>query len=117
MLPDEVELLIDGRMATHEVISRLIESQTGSLQNKIDELTRELEKLTSIDDSIRCDETLDVIKSLPIFDGKNSYVSWREAANSSMLLYNRGSRKYYAALTILRNKIIADANDMLTDSP
>lgn len=115
-------------MSTSEQIRELIEAQVGPLQARINELTITLGHLTNtntvteyrtqtIDTSIRCEETLDVIKSLPTFDGKdsNSYVSWREAANNSMRLYVRNSRKYYGALTILRNKIIEDANNLLTN--
>lgn len=113
-------------MTTQEQIRELINAQIGPLQARINELTLNLGRLTgansvteyktqTIDNTVRCDETLDVIKSLPTFDGKNSYVSWREAATNSMMLYVRNSRKYYAALTIMRNKIIDDANDLLTN--
>ena len=37
------------------------------------------------------------------------YVSWQEIANNSMSHYVRGSRRYFAALTILCNKILYDA--------
>jgi len=113
-------------MATQEQVKILIEAQTQPLLRKIEELTKGLQQVVSvnsiteypvqtIDDNIRCEESLDVIKSLPTFDGKNSYVSWREAANNTISLYAKGSRKYYAALTILRNKIMDDANDTLTN--
>lgn len=107
-----------------ELIRETIE--TGSLNRRIDEINRNLQQLNgvniveeyrtqNIDERINCDESLEVIKSLPVFNGKTSYVSWREAANNSMGLYNRGSRRYYAALTILRNKIVEEANDILTN--
>lgn len=113
-------------MATTEQIKSLIESQTAPLLRKIEELTKSLQQVARIseiteyqreiiDDTVVCEEPLDVIKSLPPFNGKNSYVSWREAATNSMSLYKKKSRKYYAALTILRNKITDDANDILTN--
>lgn len=119
----------EGKMATSESVSvtSLISSQIAPLKKTIDELTLKIQSLTcsdsveeyapqNIDDFIRCDETLDVIKSLPSFDGSESaYVSWREAAVNSMHLYKRGSRRYYAALSILRNKITNEANNMLTN--
>lgn len=100
--------------------------ETGPLPRKVDELNKNFQRLRGvnsveeyraqvIDEAIVCTESLDVIKSLPTFDGKTSYVSWREAANNSMSLYKPGSRKYYAALTILRNKIIDESNDILTN--
>jgi len=118
--------LSTAEMATTEQITSLIQAQTAPLLRRIEELSRSLQQATSvnviaeyqvetIDDNIRCEETLDVIKSLPLFNGKSSYVSWREAANNSMKLYVKGSRKYYAALTVLRNKVTDDANDILTN--
>lgn len=119
----------EGKMATSESVSvtSLILTHIAPLKRTIDELTSRIQSLTAsdsvreytpqiIDDSIRCDEALDVIKSLPSFDGNESaYVSWREAAVNSMQLYKKGSRRYYAALSILRNKITDEANDMLTN--
>lgn len=113
-------------MANRDTVQQMIEAHTAPLLSKIQELTSNLARLIvtnnttdyveqTVDDQIRCEESLDVIKSLPVFNGKNSYVSWREAANNSMKLYSRGSRRYYAALTILRNKIIEEANDILTN--
>lgn len=70
----------------------------------------------TIDPTITCNEPLDVIKSLPEFSGsQTSYVSWREAAHNSIALYDIGSKKYFAALTIFRNKITQHANDILTN--
>ena len=50
-------------------------------------LVTEYEKQT-ITEGIECNETLDVIRSLPEFSGQNlnSYVSWREAAHNSISL-------------------------------
>lgn len=115
-----------NRMATSDQVQALIEAHTGPLLTRIEELTKVLGRLTTsetvgefeeelINITVRCDEPLDVIKSMPTFDGKNSYVSWREAATHSMNLYTRGSKRYYSALTILRNKIIDEANDTLTN--
>lgn len=115
-----------NKMATSDQIKILIEAHTAPLVASIEELTRSLGALTNsntvgefeeekINVTIRCDEPLDVIKSLPTFDGKNSYVSWREAATNSMKIYAKGSKRYFSALTILRNKIVNDANDTLTN--
>uniref|UniRef100_W8BTR9 Retrovirus-related Gag polyprotein from transposon gypsy n=1 Tax=Ceratitis capitata TaxID=7213 RepID=W8BTR9_CERCA len=110
-----------------DVVSRLIAASTASLRTELEQVRLQLRNLSSnnnvteysvesIDSTIHCDESLDVIKSLPEFKGKiNNYVSWREAANNSMSLYTRGSKKYFAALTILRNKLSQDANDILTN--
>lgn len=110
---------------TVDLITRLIAESNITLRQEIDRLKNQVEIETHrvtdfqteiINDNIQCHESLDVIKSLPEFSGRiNAYVSWREAAHNVMSLYVRGSRKYFAALTILRNKITLEANDTLTN--
>lgn len=110
---------------TVDLITRLIAESTINLRQEVERLRSQVEIDTrrvtdyvteSIDENIQCQESLDVVKSLPDFSGKlNSYVSWREAAHNAMSLYIRKSRRYFAALTILRNKITQDANDTLTN--
>lgn len=108
-----------------EILAQLIAAQTHDLKIEIEQLRLQLRNLTSthnvtefetqsIAETIQCNETLDIIKSLPEFNGKG-YVSWREAAHNTISLYVKGSRKYFAALTILRNKITQEANDTLTN--
>lgn len=117
--------MANGEGLTVDLITRLIADSNIQLRQEIDRLKSQLETNTNratdyvaetIDDTVTCQESLDVIKSLPEFSGKfNAYVSWREAAHNAMSLYVRKSRKYFAALTILRNKITQDANDILTN--
>ena len=45
---------------------------------------------------------------------KKGYVSWREACQNSMSLYTPGSRRYFAALSLMRNQIVGHANSVLT---
>ncbi|XP_037942884.1 putative uncharacterized protein DDB_G0282499 [Teleopsis dalmanni] len=118
-------MTLENNTFTQDLISRLIVANTASLRDEIALLKEQLSAVNTpkvvefetevVDSRIICDETLDIVKSLPEFSGKNSYVSWRAAAINSMSLYNRGSRKYFGALTILRNKIIGEANDTLTN--
>ena len=59
-----------------------------------------------IDPHINCDESLEMVKSLSeVSANLTKYVSWRESVSNAMSSYVRGSRRYFAALTILRNKI------------
>jgi len=72
--------------------------------------------------SVSCSETLDIMKSLPDFEGKNeTYVSWRKAAHTAYKVYEKydGSSKHYQALGILRNKIKGSADMVLSsfDTP
>lgn len=124
--------------AVNGLISQAISSNNAKFEQVIHEqhslYTQEIDKLQkliyekglasnvkeyetqTISASIACEETLDIIKSLRDFDGtQTSYVSWREAALNSIKLYKIGSRRYFAALTIFRNKVTKAANDVLTN--
>ncbi len=110
---------------TTDLIVRLIASNVSPLQDEIKNLRALLDsrsnlvteyEIEPIDDNIPCDETLEVVKSMPTFSGNlENYVAWREAAETVMGLYVRKSRRYFVALTILRNKITGKANDALTN--
>lgn len=52
----------------------------------------------------RCQEGLDIVKTLPKFDGtQNSYVLPRQATRT--MSNADGSSRYYKAVLIIRNKI------------
>lgn len=58
---------------------------------------------------------LDLIKSLPQFGGNaTEYPAWRESAKFAMDYYTNGSEAYYVAMGILRNKIVGEANSILS---
>lgn len=123
MDPEPNQMANPNQVLSTDVIAELIAVNSRDLENQITSLQNRLTLLTTtntvesyvveqINDTVQCNETLDIIKSVPEFSGKmNSYVSWREAPNFAMSLYVSGSS---GALTILRNKIIEDANDVLT---
>lgn len=95
---------------------RDIEQRIGSVQVNTPEV--ETFKEAEIRASVICNETLDIMKSLPEFEGKNeTYVSWRKAAHTAYKVYEKydGSSKHYQALGILRNKI-KNAADMVLSS-
>lgn len=61
----------------------------------------------------QCEESLDIVKSLPEFDGKQeNYVSWRQAAHTAYKIFEayEGSSKHYQAVAIIRNKIRGPAD-------
>lgn len=105
-----------------------LETQRGEFEEKLDEVVRkfsstelnktvEVYKETEIVDGVKCDETLDIVKSLPEFDGKQeNYVSWRQAAHSAYKMYEKynGSSKHYQAIAIIRNKIRGSADAVLS---
>lgn len=117
-------------------ISKLLESavrvatQTQKLEfdRKIDELSKKITSLSTggeeiktyeearIVSSVVCGEPLDVVKSLPEFEGKiDNYVSWRQAAHTAYKVFERydGSSKHYQAVAIIRNKIKGPADAVL----
>lgn len=96
-------------------------------QSTIDRLTNRLATLetpttvieyvpVTITGNFQCDESLDVIKSLPEFNGTQArYVSWRNAAQAAYKLYEPfdGSSRYYQAVAIIRNKVTGTADTVL----
>lgn len=70
-----------------------------------------------INRSVTCDDSLDVIKSIPDFSGdKLQYNNFREAATSAFKVFEHasGSVKYYQAVCMIRNKVRGDAAGKLT---
>jgi len=92
---------------TMELINRLINVQLSEVTRKIEETEGQLTanktevddyKIQTIDRTIKCETTLDVIKSLPKFTGKiTQYVGWREAAETAISLYKIESEQYFIA--------------------
>ena len=97
-------------------------------QNSIDELTKRFSVLETpyrveeckpieIIPGLVCNESLDIVKSIPKFDGNSvRYVSWRQAAVTAHKLYEgyEGSSKYYQVAAIIRNKVVGAADTVLS---
>lgn len=65
---------------------------------------------------VRCEEPLDIVKSIPEFDGKQEhYISWRQAANAAYKVFEAydGSSRHYQAVAIIRNKVRGSADAIL----
>jgi len=109
---------------TKELIKQIVSSEVISLKQEIETLKSELQtdvnkvedfKIEEVYNSIKCEESYEIIKSFPEFKGElEKYVSWREAAVNAMSQYIRKRKRYFAALSILRNKITGKANYALT---
>lgn len=72
--------------------------------------------------TVICNETLDIMKSLSDFEGKNeTYVSWRKAAHTACKVYERyeDSSKHYQAIGIMKNEIKSRVDMILSsfDTP
>lgn len=121
---DQLKAIVEGAVAS------ALAAQKDNFERKLNEIdqrinsvqvsTPEVEtfKDTEIRIGVICNETLDIMKSLPDFEGKNeTYVSWRKAAHIVYKVYEKydGSSKHYQALGILRNKI-KNAADMVLSS-
>lgn len=98
-----------------------LDSSIADLTNRISFLetpSRAIElKPVVIDRQIRCEETLDLVKSLPEFKGDHlSYVSWRQAAFAAHKVFEgyEGSSKYYQAVALIRNKVVGSADAVLS---
>lgn len=103
-------LIVDSNITLRQVIHRLIAQVDVETYRATDYVAQ------TLNENIPCQESLDVIKSIPKFSREiKAYVSWGEAAHNAMSPYVRGSRLYFAVLIILSNKITFDANDILTN--
>jgi len=108
---------------TVELINKLTNIQLSEVSKKIDGLEEKLAtdanivedyKIQEVDPNVKCETTLEVIKSLPKLTREpTQYVGWREAPETAMSLYKIQSQQYFIALTILRNKIMGAAHDAL----
>lgn len=70
----------------------------------------------SIDPSIRCEVKLDIIKSVPDFDGAHDeYVAWRQSALDAFEIFKpyAGIEDHYQAVAIIRNKVKGAARALL----
>lgn len=113
-------------LVTAEHVNQLILAATGGLRTQLNQLTTQLNALKPIvvepfkpvviDPAVdSANASLDLIKSLPEFDGKaESYPAWRAAAIFAMEYYPESSEKSYVATGILRNKITSSANTTLS---
>ena len=111
-------------------VSGALAAQSVAFERKIVELNEKIDRAASasiprvkeyspvtIQREIKCDDTLDVIKSLSDFSGdKKLYVSWRKAATNAYEQFREfnGSVKHYQAVNIIRNKIVGTADGTLT---
>lgn len=100
---------------------------TETLQGRLNTLTERLDKIeiprqvreyhqVEIRPGVTCDEPLDIVKTLPEFNGdETKYVSWRHAAHAAYKLFEpyEGSSKHYQATAIIRNKITGRADATL----
>jgi len=113
-----VESAVAGALAVQK---QSFEKQLQEMNERIGKLTVNTPEVeTYVDAEIRpgvvCSEPLDIIKSLPDFDGKSeTYVSWRKAAHVAFKVFKdyEGSSTFYQALGIMRNKIKGPANTVL----
>lgn len=67
--------------------------------------------------TVKCEISLDVVKSIPDFSGESAkYISWRQAVKTAMKLFQpyEGSERHYQAVAIIRNKIVGSADLILS---
>lgn len=70
-----------------------------------------------VDPTVQCPISLDVVKSMPDFDGaQEDYVAWRQSATDAYELFRSYSTSsvHYQAVIIIRNKIRGNARALLT---
>ena len=122
MNQEQVQSIVSAAVnAATELTRREMQQQIQELTNRLVSLessatVEEYEEVTIVA-NVACEESLDIIKSLPEFDGDQSrYISWRQAAHVAYKLFEPydGSSKHYQAVAIIRNKIIGSADSVLS---
>lgn len=120
---EHLRVLIDTAIVSALRIQReAFEKQLEEVKHRFDNFTvstSEVETYKEIEiiSGRQCDESLDVVKSLPDFEGKHeNYVSWRQAAHTAYRIFepHQGSSKHYQAVAIIRNKIKGSADMVLS---
>ncbi|KAH8405451.1 hypothetical protein KR222_003593, partial [Zaprionus bogoriensis] len=101
-------------------IRAALEHQAKEFDAKLNAITKQMREMQStvpevqtyekirIEGNVECNEPLDIVKSIPEFDGKQeNYVSWRQAATAAYEVFSPydGSSRHYQAVAIIRNKI------------
>lgn len=100
---DQLKALIDSAVCTALAVQRKsFEEQLTTISQRINDLkvsAPEVETYKEIEilPGEQCNEPLDIVKSLPDFDGKQEcYVSWRQAAQTAYKIFEKyeGSSKH-----------------------
>lgn len=109
-------------------VSQALAQQEERFQSQLNAVTIELNSLRVqapqvesfkrivVQPDVRCDIPLDIIKSVPEFEGRSDeYVAWRQSACDAYELFKpfNGSCAHYQAVTIIRNKIRGAARAVL----
>lgn len=120
---EQIRTLVDSAIQAALAVQRqTFEQQLKVIENRFNDFTVstpevETYKEISIIPGVKCDESLDIIKSLPDFEGKHeTYVSWRQAAHTAYKIFEEydGSSRHYQAVAIIRNKIKGSADMTLS---
>jgi len=95
------------------ITKRRLQQETRRTSHKIKKVVDF--QIEIIDPNIKCDTSYEIIKTVWEYKGEEEkYVSRRKSAKIAMGQYARGSKTFYSALSIIRNKITGMANDALT---
>jgi len=112
----QIDLHIRNCLAEQaQIFDRKIATLTEQL-NAFKATAPEAYKPIEIIPEVRCEEPLDIVKSIPEFDGKQEhYISWRQAANAAYKVFEAydGSSRHYQAVAIIRNKVRGSADAIL----
>lgn len=120
---EQIRTLVDSAIQAALAVQRqTFDKQLKLIENRFSEIvvsTPDVEtyREISIVPGVQCEESLDIVKSLPDFEGKHeTYVSWRQAAHTAYKLFEKydGSSRHYQAVAIIRNKIKGPADMILS---
>ncbi|KAH8405581.1 hypothetical protein KR215_003225, partial [Drosophila sulfurigaster] len=125
MNPEQIQALVNGTvsaaLAEQELrLRQQFAEELNAVRSQVDALQIVAPNIVTyekIDTNVKCDVRLDIVKSVPSFEGvQDKYVSWRQAALDAYEIFRRykGSEAHYEAVAILRNKVCGAARSVLT---
>lgn len=122
----EIQLALQEQAKNlQRVFDEKMENMISSFRSELNSLKTEFNKKKEIVEyqrvkivpGIECDQSLDLVKTLPEFSGKiDEYVAWREAATLAYEVFEPfdGSSRHFYAVGIIRNKIKGPASATLS---
>lgn len=121
MDPAQVKALVDSALALQERrLGEQFNDQLSVLKGQLDTMKIKVPQVEvynriKIDPSIKCEVKLDIIKSVPDFDGAHDeYVAWQSALDGYEIFKPyAGSEAHCQAVAIIRNKVKGAARALL----
>lgn len=119
----EVVMSVELRNAISGIVSQALRTEGIQIFNSV--LNQNSNEFSGVDQTINrehsasigdLDKIPDIVRSLREFSGNNAeFVSWKKSVERILKIYEpiRGTAKYYGIISVIRNKIVGQADNVL----